>query len=237
MPSPQATVHVPPPRIKVFLPRIDDPPALITSVDWTVYHLLVLPRDWRVHALATVAHLHAELNGLPTFLVLDERTALSCSRGDMTSLVCGILTTSEPLVTGHLVPAVTMPTTEEYLGRVRAAEDACARLEDVRKPRRRTDGDAASRNEIEALSGRQWNGVPVGLEECPECGEWYGKCLAGREKKPACVRVRCRCEPPSCCALCRAPLHERRLGSSYYDGESGEVVYVPGLLALEHRCD
>lgn len=236
MSTPTSIVHPPTPSIRVILPGWNDPPVLITGIDGSLYHLLVLPREWQLQKMATFAYLHAELNGLDTYLVPDRGTALCFNRGDMQNLACGIAPVQAPLVTDRLVPGATMPATEEYLARAAAAREAVGEPPKRRTPDRWMGGGPASPAEIETLAGHGWDGVPTGLEACPECGEWFGFCLAGRAKEPALVQVRCACELPSCCALCKKPLHPRRLGTNYYDRELGKVVYVPGFPALDHRC-
>ncbi|HKA35857.1 MAG TPA: hypothetical protein VKH43_03505 [Thermoanaerobaculia bacterium] len=48
--------------------------------------------------------------------------------------------------------------------------------------------------------------------------------------------VGCRCENWNRCARCHRPFQARRLGSNFFDPEDGNIRFVPGFLALDHRC-
>jgi hypothetical protein len=101
-------------------------------------------------------------------------------------------------------------------------------------------GRAATTEEGQWLFGRQPSGVPAGLTQCEDCGEWKGRCLdpdlreTFGEEFP--VTVRCRCENWNRCARCHRDLAGRRLNSNWFDPLRGRIRFVSGTLALEHRC-
>lgn len=232
-----AFIHSPNPRLKVFLPRFDPElvPLLFTKVEgWELYQVDVLPRGLSLCGQAAVATSHADAIGLPAIVVVDRRTALWFDRGDVTTPVMGILPGKGITGAGRLSPPVEL-NAQEDLERHRALLAASGDWAGV-EPDRWLGGTAASSDQIAAHEGRGWDGTPVGLERCDGCGEHRGSCLAGPEEERAFVTVRCACEPPSGCIGCGRPFHPRRLRSNHFDPETGEVRYVPGLLALEHEC-
>ncbi len=51
------------------------------------------------------------------------------------------------------------------------------------------------------------------------------------------VVVSCRCENDNFCAQCERPLCDRKLNSNYFIKTDERISYVPGTLALKHKCD
>jgi hypothetical protein len=98
-------------------------------------------------------------------------------------------------------------------------------------------GRKPSETETRSLTGRQPNGVPLGLKRCPRCSEWRGECI---DPNPLIdglvVRVHCLCENHNLCARCRERLCERKVNANYYCEQDGTVWHVPGFCALKHRC-
>jgi hypothetical protein len=91
--------------------------------------------------------------------------------------------------------------------------------------------------EILELAGRQENGVPKGLSQCPVCGDWIGRCLWTDPLMwhlgP--TRISCRCEA-NLCSTCGEPIYEYRLGSNVYNEAMGKIEHVPGMVGVFHRC-
>ena len=50
------------------------------------------------------------------------------------------------------------------------------------------------------------------------------------------VPVACRCENWNRCARCHRNLEAYRLDSNFYNPEDGQIWFVPGPCALDHRC-
>jgi hypothetical protein len=101
-------------------------------------------------------------------------------------------------------------------------------------------GRVATFDEAQWLFGRSDDGVPRGLERCPECGDWKGECLDPRVQEQRgediVVPVSCACENWNRCARCHQPLASNRLNSNLYDPRDGRIWFVPGFSGLNHRC-
>ena len=98
-------------------------------------------------------------------------------------------------------------------------------------------GRPATEEERLRLAGRNADGVPHGLTQCPVCAEWRGECL---DPDPVCagqiVQVRCRCDNNTRCPRCGQPVYTHRIMSNYYDVATGKIWHVPWFCGLAHRC-
>lgn len=78
--------------------------------------------------------------------------------------------------------------------------------------------------------GKQANGVPKGLTQCPDCGGWRGRC---RDRHGYVRKVDCICAGPVC-PDCLQRYH--RPISDYYDLKDGNIWHVPYFGAMAHRA-
>lgn len=233
----------PPARVTFFLPEFDDLPFLATKIEDHLFHVEILPREWPLYALMDLGGRQARSNSLPTHVVLDKVSSLSFMP-DGVVYAAEVSCCPTGMVTGCLALADNMPLTrpemrspDDYLERMTALVRALSGQSPNLAPSLFKGGRTATSDEVENLSGKQWNGVPLGLEQCADCEEWFGRCLDdGWDSGPLIVPVYCRCAPPNRCAYCGRPFHERRLCGNRYDLGTGELVYVPGTIALKHRC-
>jgi hypothetical protein len=144
------------------------------------------------------------------------------------------------LVTGFLKPARLWSDTAELHARQQ-------QLDALLETRRRTGGyilgdltgggREATADDVARLAGAGPEGRPRGLECCPTCGEWRGRCLSPSPKFVCkVVTVHCRCQNDNRCAACGGFLYERKLNANYYNPRDGRVWHVPGFCGLSHRC-
>lgn len=203
-----------------------------------MYHVIVLPDDLRPEDLVEVARHQTCANRLPTCLVLNTDSALYIapdsreSRG--TPLRGGVI------VADRLRPCRTFPETQTLIARRLALE---RHIEEVTPHTGCMFGDLtkggrpATLGETVMFAGMQPNSVPRGLVRCGRCGEWQGRCL---DPSPQFVRhvmdVHCRCANDNRCAACGELLHERKLNANEYNEADGQIWYVPGFSAFNHRC-
>ena len=98
-------------------------------------------------------------------------------------------------------------------------------------------GREATADEVGRLAGAGPEGRPRGLESCPTCGEWRGRCL---DPSPTFVgkvmTVHCGCQNDNRCAACGGFLYERKLNANYYNPRDGQIWHVPGFSGFRHRC-
>jgi hypothetical protein len=112
-----------------------------------------------------------------------------------------------------------------------------SQADDAPAPDRLKGGRAASAEDIEEFDGCNPERIPTGLGRCDECGEWTGWCLDPQADEPrVLVPVYCRCLNTTCCARCDEPFAERTIHGCWWDEPAGALRYVPGRLALGHRC-
>src|SRR5438094_2617781 len=175
-----------------------DPPYLLVEIVAALYHPTVLPADFGDDDLEAVAKAQVQANRLDACLVLGERRVLAIDAEGAEHLVAEIPFRllghwSSAAVTRRLKTASPLPATEEMLRRQTALENAlreypARRAEALRQrgmlpPADFVVGDLtkggrdATPAELEALAGRQSNGVPEGLVQCGECRFWKGECL------------------------------------------------------------
>ncbi len=231
-----APIPLPTAQRTFWLPNVTVPPMLSTVVEWPVFHVTVLPRDWPVYALIELAAEQADRNRLPTYLVLDTQTAFwfggpqEVKAGRIERFASGVVTDRMALVRE-------LPIRPEDLERMSGLGRVLRGREPERLPSIYRAGFEATPEQIEHYAGTEWDGVPRRLERCVTCDEPRGWCLQEVAGRSLMVRVRCACAPPSLCARCLMPFHSRPLRSHWWDGEARQLRYVPGFPALEHRCD
>ncbi len=225
-------------RVQLNLPRFDGFPYLITRVVSCLYHIIVIPARQRAEWYQDLLHRQGEANRLETSLVLDARTAWFWSPdGDLAP-------TSQPptggvIVTDRLQPCEAFDRTPDLLAR----HTRLTRFSEARKVGGYLHGDlnkggrTATREECHRLAGVDADGVPNGLEQCGDCGDWHGKCLDPSPNFTTwLVQVHCRCGNHNRCASCGLPLDERRLNANYSRESDGHIWHVPGFCGLSHRC-
>ena len=241
----------------LILPAVEAPYLLVEIVAG-LYHLTVLPADFGDDDLEAIAKAQTQANRLDACLVLGERRVLAIHAEGVERRETEIPFRlfghwSSAVVTGRLTTARALPSTDEVLRRQMALEAAIGeyparRAELLRQrgmlaPADFVVGDTtkggwqATPDELQALSGRQSSGVPIGLAQCADCGFWKGECL---DPSPAfrgkVMRVCCRCENINRCARCGETLYRFRLNANFYDPRPDAVVHVPGFSGLSHEC-
>lgn len=227
----------PPVGLSLLLPGFDGTPYLATRIEPELFHILLLPREWPLYSQLNVAFRQAEANRLPTYFLLTPDSCLWL-RTDGSVLPARAEPRELAVAVGRIQPCETLPpdqelglrsgTLREYAGRQGQRTIWC-------DPAR--GGWPPSAEELEALTGEGEDGVPKGLERCPECGEWRGSCLDPRSAaEPLVLPVCCLCENDNECAWCGRFLFERRLQCNWFDEEERALHYVPGFHALDHVC-
>jgi hypothetical protein len=144
------------------------------------------------------------------------------------------------IVTGRLQPCEVFAETPGLVAR-RLALD---RFIEQGPPRNRImfgdvtkGGRVATPEEAIMLAGRQANGVPRGLERCPQCSEWRGRCLdPSPDFAGHVMEVHCRCANDNRCAACGVLFHTRKLNANWYNESDGVIWHTPGFSALSHAC-
>jgi len=241
----------------LILPAVE-PPYLLVELVAALYHLTVLPAEFGDDDLEAIARAQVQANRLAACLILGERRVLAIDaegverrETEVPFRLFGHWISAA--VTRRLRTARPLPPTDEVLRRQTALEAAIreypARRAEVLRQRGMLPsadfvvgdltkgGRAATPAELAALSGRQPNGVPVGLVQCADCGLWKGECLdPSPEFRGKIMRVCCRCENQNRCAACGETLHRFRLNANYYAPRADAVVHVPGFSGLSHRC-
>jgi hypothetical protein len=228
----------PPVGLSLLLPDFDGTPYLATRIEPEFFHILLLPREWPLYSQLNVAFRQAEANRLPTYFLLTPDSCLWL-RTDGGVLPARAEPRELAIAVGSLQPCEALPADPE-------SKERAARLRDhVARQGTRTiwcdparGGWAPSAEEEAGLAGETRDGIPPGLERCPECGEWRGQCLDPRGGAELLVLpVCCRCENDNECGRCGELLFERRLQCNWYDEEEGALLYVPGFHALDHVCE
>jgi hypothetical protein len=247
------------------LPLFDGFPYLAVRVVSAMRHVTLLPREWPLERLDTLARGQVAANRLPAALVLSARRALYYQPADTPGGVVGPpdarpavpglaawlgrgrRAASPPprggvLVRGGLEPPAPVPATPDVEARARGFAAWVARHQ-------RRDGflmgdlwkggRPATREEIFLLSGFRAGGrVPWSLERCQTCHRWAGTCLDPNQRvfRNLVVRVHCACDNDNRCARCGQPLGEFKLNANYFDEPTRQVWHVPGFEAFRHRC-
>ena len=227
----------PPVGLSLLLPDFGGTPYLATRIEPEFFHILLLPRGWPLYSQLNVAFRQAEANRLPTYFLLTPDSCLWL-RTDGAVLPARAEPRELAVAVGKLEPCEALPDDPEL-------EERRARLrEHAGRQGHRTiwcdparGGWAPTEEEAATLAGETGEGVPRGLERCPDCGEWRGTCLDPRASAdPLVLPVCCQCENDTECAGCGNPLFERRLQCNWYDEEERALHYVPGFHALDHVC-
>jgi hypothetical protein len=226
------------PRVNVFLsvPRFDGAPFLATQLESDLSNVTLLPLA-PIHELLDFAFVQSTRNGLRSVLVLDEDSCVSLERNGR--IQPG---RAHPVDTGIVVHELEVcaeiPGSEEMLERMeRLAALWASQGDRAVRPDPLKGGHAATDAELEEHAGRNPDGIPVGLGRCEDCEEWTGWCLDPEpEGAPALVPVYCRCMNTTCCARCDRPFASRAIRGCWWDESVNELRYVPGTLALAHRC-
>jgi len=208
----------------LILPAVEAP-YLLVEIIAGLYHLTVLPADFGDDDLEAVARAQVRANRLDACVVLGERRVLAIHAEGVERVETDIPFRllghwSSAAVTRRLKTARPLPPTDEVLRRQSALEAAIkeypARRAEVLRQRGMLPsadfvvgdltkgGRAATPAELAALSGRQPNGVPIGLALCADCGFWRGACLdPSPEFGGKVMLVCCRCENRNRCAASR----------------------------------
>ena len=144
------------------------------------------------------------------------------------------------LITGHLQPARLWSDTAELQARQRHLDTL---VEEHRRKGGYILGDLtkggreATADDVGRLAGAEPEGQPRGLERCPTCCEWRGRCL---DPSPHFIckvmTVNCRCQNDNRCAACGGFLYERKLNANYFRPSDGQIWHVPGFCGFRHRC-
>jgi hypothetical protein len=226
-------------RLYPRLPLFEGFPYLVTRVVPAMYHVMLLPAAASELELVLLARTQWRANRLETCLVtgVDRAWFIGADGRDE-------LAQTPPrggtLVTGHLRPSGGWPDTAEFQARRHGLEslvEAHRRkggyfLGDLTK-----GGRHATADEVGRLAGPGPEGRPRGLERCPTCGEWRGRCL---DPSPTFVckvmTVHCGCQNDNRCAACGGFLYERKLNANYYNARDGQIWHVPGFCGFRHRC-
>jgi hypothetical protein len=229
--------HGPPVGLSLHLPAFDGTPYLATRIEPEFFHVLLLPSEWPLYSQLNVAFRQAEANRLPTCFLLTPDSCLWL-RTDGSVLPARAEPRDLAVAVGKLAPCEILPASAGMRER-----DASLRAHAARQGERTVWSDPQrggwppSEAEAETLAGEGEEGVPRGLERCPECGEWRGACLDPRAREaPLVLPVACPCDNDNECAACGALLFDRRLQSNWYDAEDRALHYVPGFHALDHVC-
>src|SRR6266446_10326318 len=199
----------------LILPAVE-PPYLVVEIVAALYHLTVRPAELPEDDLNAIARAQVQANRLAACLVLGERRVLAIDaegierpETEIPFRLFGHWISAA--VTRRLRTARPLPPTDEVLRRQTALEAAIreypARRAEVLRQRGMLPpadfvvgdltkgGRDATPAELQALSGRQSSGVPVGLVLCGDCRFWKGQCLdPSPEFSGKMMRVYCRCE-------------------------------------------
>jgi hypothetical protein len=217
-------------------------PYLVTRIGHTALrNISVLPTDWSRERLLDLVRRQAIANQLETCLCLGPAESVFVEP-DGTATPSSLIPTGSPVVDG-LALAEPMPDTPELAARRE-------RLEAFANSVKRTgylvgDGLAGGRPatpaDIARLSGRDAQGIPVGLSRCATCGRHAGDYLDTRDDghgdtSPRVIRVHCKCENHNRCARCGEPLAESRLSAYEYNPADGNAWYLAAYVGLSHRC-
>jgi len=253
-------------RPRVVEPLYETYPYLATRLVPTLYHLIPLPESLDEASLLSFARHQWLCNQLPTCLVLaPDRCVYFETNGTETPSGTppqgGIRTAGRLKLARGLQQGTWWEENNERLirdldGRHKQLHGRFL-LGDLRK-----GGRPATAEELRTFKGVTTTGIPLGLTQCPTCGDWKGKCVEGlaptasgdrlepclspfpsngdsprgKGDSPLVLTVSCRCDNDNRCASCYGLLYEGKLNANYYDSSSHSVIHVPGFLACGHRC-
>jgi hypothetical protein len=216
-------------------------PYLVVHPTLGVSPIILLPRGLGEQSTDWIARQQRDANKLPVSLVLSADRIIVCQPHGARNEGSRIFVPGFP-VSGKLEACVSFPQGGELAVRARALEEFVAE----HNPGGYLVGSGwrgsrvATLDEAQWLFGRGGDGVPRGLERCPECGDWRGECLDPRRQeqlgKDVVVSVSCACENWNRCARCHETLAPHRLNSNFYDPRDGKIWFVPGFSGLNHLC-
>jgi len=215
------------------LPISDSYPYLVTRIVPTLYHVIFIPKLLDRETTIKISIFQARMNNLDTCLVFSTTDCIYFHSD-------GIHThSSSPpsggiVVSGKLKPCFYVVRGSGLGHREYALDNPKGCLfGDLSKGGRR-----ATYEELSSLKGFQPNGVPIGLRQCPECGDWRGRCLDPSPQFEGLVmEVHCLCDNDNRCAACRELLAKRKLNANYYNPADGGIWHWPGFIAFAHHCE
>lgn len=217
-------------------------PYLVTRIAPAVYHINLLPRGegYDFHRLRDIARRQVGINRLRACLAMNYDRGLFLEPDGEENLIPRV-PGGGTVDYGKLVLCERFPETEELAARRLMLMAFAAPpgppvttilLGDLLRGAR-----YPTEEEKRKLSGRQDNGVPLGLARCPVCGEWRGECFdCFYLTSDMIVRVCCRCENDNRCAGCGRTFDKRRLNANYYSEADGKIWHLAGFAALTHTC-
>ena len=226
-------------RLYPSLPLFEGFPYLVTRVVPAMYHIMLVPADASELELVLLARTQWRANRLEVCLATGADRAWFIS-ADGRDELAQTPPRGGTLVTGFLKPPRLWADTAELRARQRRLD---AIVEEKRRKGGYMFGDLtkggrdATADDVGRLAGAGPEGRPRGLERCPTCGEWRGRCL---DPSPTFVckvmTVHCGCQNDNRCAACGESLYARKLNANYYNAGDGQIWHVPGFSAFRHRC-
>ena len=198
-------------------------PYLVTRVIPALYHIILMPTHLSDSERLTIARKQVLANRLDACLVFANDRAVyfdtdGRSSDTRTPPAGGVI------VAGQLLPVVDFAESDELRAR-REGLDEFAAASRARGGAMMGDltkgGRLATEEESRRLAGVEADGRPVGLERCPQCQAYRGRCLDPSENfRGQVMTVHCRCDNHNRCARCGDRSSCRRGG--WLAGTSGE---------------
>jgi len=227
-------------RVKALnLPVFESFPYLTTQVVPGLHHLSLLPGSFETELLRHIAQRQAAANQLQTGLVFGPDDCLYYEI-DGTEFQSNAVPRGGYAVFGKLRLCVKLENDDELQVRQKFLAEYVDKRSltggylygDLTK-----GGHDATPDEQLRLAGVQTGDAPRGLDQCPTCGEWRGRCLdPSAVFKGKVMRVHCLCENDNRCAACGGPLHVHKLNANFFQKSDGQIWHVPGFCGLSHRC-
>ncbi len=220
------------------LPFFNSFPYLVAQVSRNLHHISLLPSDWSSEELCCAAQEQADANKFDVVLVASDDFCVYFYP-DQAPATSNVPPRGGIFVSEKLEVSRPIHQDEEFLKRLEALDHF---IESHKRPGflvgdLTKGGREANPRELDLLAGTSVEGVPLGLEQCPLCGDWKGECL---DPSPAyqglVVQVNCLCENDNLCARCQRSLYPRKLHSNYYNRADGEIWHVPSFCAFGHLC-
>lgn len=222
------------------LPMYEGFPYLLTRLVPSFYHISLLPEAMNRHDLFDVVANQFEANRLSCCLVFGLKDCCYFSE------TRAIVPSNDPPRGGYIVSEPPLlpflPThSTDFAERASLLKSFELQQEPVGYTIHCEDqtggGFQATQKQAEILRGISLAGLPRGLAQCPQCGEWRGWCLdPEQEAAELLLRISCRCDNHNLCARCHKPLAIRKLNSNRYNVADGTVWHFPAYLALKHKC-
>lgn len=220
------------------LPVFDGFPYLATRVVPALYHIILLPAEWSIGDLQSLAERQVSANRLRTCLVISDHQCVFYE-ADETQFESNEIPRGGNIISELLKAPVDFPISAELSQRSTGLQEHQQKwnskgyvLGDLTK-----GGQPATTEEVKRLDGEQAAGVPLGLVQCATCGEWKGRCLdVNPDFHHLVVVVCCRCDNDNRCACCNRFLYTRKLNANYYENSDGNIWHVPGFCGFGHKC-